>query len=47
MVIKALEAVHKNLQNRLGKLEIRRRNETIQTTALLKSAWILRRVLEI
>ena len=42
----ALGTVTKGLIQRLKDLEIRRRKETIQTTALLKSARILRRVLE-
>ena len=37
----------KSLKRRLGKLEIKERIETIQIIALLKSAWILSRVLEI
>ena len=41
-----LETVTKNLEKRLEELEIRGRIETIQTTALLRSARILRRVLE-
>ena len=43
---RALETVSKNMKKRLEELEIRSRIETIQTTALLKSASILRRVLE-
>ncbi len=36
----------KDLENRLKELKIRGRIETIQTTTLLKSARIIRRVLE-
>ena len=42
----ALGTVAKGLEERLEKLENRRRIETIQTTALLRPARILRRVLE-
>ena len=38
--------VHEGLEKRMAKLEIRWRIKTIQTTALLRSARILRRVLE-
>ena len=46
IVIGALGTVTKGLVQGLGDLEIRGRVETIQTTALLGSARILRRVLE-
>ena len=46
IVIDALGTVTKGLIQRLEDLEIRGQVETIQTTALLKSARILRRVLE-
>ena len=46
IVVGALETVPINLEKRLGDLEIRGRIETIQTTALLQSARIPRRVLE-
>ena len=46
IVIGALSTVTNGLVQRLEDLEIRRRVETIQTTALLGSARILRRVLE-
>ena len=46
IVIGALGAVNKGLIKRLEDLEIRGRTETNQTTALLRSAKILRRVLE-
>ena len=46
IVIGALETIPKALEKNLGELEIRGRIETIQTTALLGSARILRRVLE-
>ena len=42
----AHDTVHKGPEKRLGELEIRRRIETIQTTALLNQTRILRRVLE-
>ena len=45
-VIGALGTVLKGLEKRLDELEIRGRIETIQTTELLKSARIPRRVLE-
>ena len=45
-VIVALGIVHKGLERRLEVLEIRGRIETIQTTALLRSARILRKVLK-
>ena len=45
IVIGALSTVTKGLVPGLGYLEIRERVETIQTTALLRSARILRRVL--
>ena len=46
IVIGALGTVPKGLERSLDELEIRGRIETIQTTALLRSARILRRVLE-
>ena len=46
IVISALSTVNKGLLPRLEDLEIRGRVETIQTTALLRSVRILRRVLE-
>ena len=46
-VIGVLGTVTKELVQGLKDLEIRGREETIQTTALLRSARILRRVLEI
>ena len=46
IVIDALDTVTKELIKGLEDLEIRGRVETIQTTALLRSARILRRVLE-
>ena len=46
IVIGALGTVTKGLVHGLEELEIREREETIQTTALLRSARILRRVLE-
>ena len=45
-VIGALGTVSKGLKNELEDLKIRGRIETIQTTALLRSARIMRRVLE-
>ena len=45
-VIGALCTVTKGLEKGLEDLEIRGRVETIQTTALLKSTRILRRVLD-
>ena len=47
IVIVALDTVPKDwLIQRLEDMEIRERAETIETTALLRSARILRRVLE-
>ena len=46
IVIGALSTVTKGLEKRLEDLEITGRVETIQTTAFLRSAIILRRVLE-
>ena len=46
IVIGALGTVTKGLIKELEDLEIRRQVETIQMTALLRSARILRRVLE-
>ena len=46
IVVGALEIVPNSLEKRLENLEIRGRIETIQTTALLQSTRILRRVLE-
>ena len=45
-VIGALGTITKGLLKGLGDLEVGRRVETIQTTALLRTARILRRVLE-
>ena len=47
IVVDALGTVTKGLEKRLDELDITEGIETIQTTAVLKSAWILRRVLEI
>ena len=46
IVVDALITISKCLVKRLENLEIKGRVETIQTTALLRSARILRRVLE-
>ena len=46
IVVGALGTVQKSLEKRLKNLEIRGRIETIQNTALLQSARILRRVME-
>ena len=46
IVINALDTVTEILLNGLAELEIRGRVETIQTLVLLRSARILRRVLE-
>ena len=46
IVFDVLGMVPKGLEKRLEELEIRGRIETIQTTAVLRSARILRRVLE-
>ena len=46
IVISALEITPKGLKNGQEDLEIRGQIETTQTTALLRSARILRRVLE-
>ena len=45
IAVGALGTVHRNLETRLDELGIRGRIEAIQTTALLKSAKIFRRVL--
>ena len=47
IVVRALGMVPKGLERELKELEIRGRIKTIQTTALLRSARILGRVLEI
>ena len=47
IVFDSLGTVPKGLDGRLKQLEVRVRIETIQTTAVLRSARILRRVLEI
>ena len=47
IVIDALDKVMKVLEKGLEDLEIRGRVKTIETTALLKSVWILRKILEI
>ena len=46
IVIGALGTITKGLLKRLEDLEVGGREETIQTTALLRKARILRRVLE-
>ena len=46
IVIGALSSIAKGLVQGLEELEIRGQVETIQTTALLRSARILRKVLE-
>ena len=46
IVVDALKMVSKGLEKRMEERGIRGRIKTIQTTALLKSARILRRVLE-
>ena len=46
IVIGALGTITKRLLKGLEYLEVGGRVETIQTTALLRTAWILRRVLE-
>ena len=46
IIVGALGTVPINLEKRLEDLEIRGRIETIQTTALLRSAGIFKRVLE-
>ena len=46
IIINALDTITKGLLKGLEDVEIKRRVETIQTTALLKLARILRRVLE-
>ena len=47
VVVGVLGTVPKDLERRIEELEIRGRIDTIQTTALLRSARILRRVLDI
>ena len=47
IVLNALRMIPKILEKRLRELKIRGRTEIIQTTALLKSARIIRRVTEI
>ena len=44
IIIGALGTIQKNLEKRRGKLKIHGRTETVQTTALLWSARILRLV---
>ncbi len=46
IIVGVLETVPKNLEKTLRELEIRGRIKAIQTTTLLRSARILRRVLE-
>ena len=46
IVAGALGMIPKELESELGQLEIEGKIETIQTTALLRSATILRRFLE-
>ena len=46
IIIGALGTVTKGLVQELEDFEITERVETVQTTALLRLAWILRRVLE-
>ena len=46
LMVGALGTAFKNLEKRIGELEIRDRIKTVQTTALQRSAKILRRVLE-
>ena len=46
IVFGMLEAIPKGLVKGLEKFEIKEQTETIQTTVLLRSARILRRVLE-
>ena len=46
IVIGAFDTVTKGLLKVLEDLEVGERVETIQTTALLRTAWILKRVLE-
>ena len=47
LVVAILGTVPKGLEKRLRELEREVKIETIKTTELLKSGWILRRVLEI
>ena len=47
LIIDVLGTILKGLVKRLDELEIEGRTDTVQTIALLKSARILRRVLEI
>ena len=47
IVVGSLGTVFKNLEKRRCEQEIKERIETIQTTAVLKSFKILRRILEI
>ena len=47
IVVGTLGTVPKNLEKRIDKLKMRGKFEVIQTTALLKSAWIHRRVRKI
>ena len=46
IVVSVLRTVPKSLENGLDELDISESNEASQTTALLKSAWILGSVLE-
>ena len=44
IIVGAIGTVSKNLEKKLEELVIRGRSETIQTTALLKSSRIIRKV---
>ena len=47
IIVEVLRTVSKKLEKRKGELETRGRIDIILTTALQKSVWILRNVLEI
>ena len=45
IIVGGFGMVHKDLEKKLRELEIRRRNKIIQTTALLKSSRIHKKIL--
>ena len=46
IVVRELGTIPKDLERRQEELKIRGRIETIKTTALLKSFWVFRRVMD-
>ena len=45
IIVRAVRTISQKLEKRIGELEIQRKIETVQITALLRSAKILRRIL--